>query len=156
MSNLPNRTLSIEKIFDAPIELVWEAWIRTEHIIKWWAPQGMDVKVVTHNFKVGGKWKYSMSMPDGSVFISEGTYKEIIDMERIVTSADFKPMTENVELHVYFEKLDNKTKFIFQVIHETEAHCKQQEKMGFYKGWGSAFQRLESVLLELKNNHRFN
>ncbi|WP_109831816.1 SRPBCC domain-containing protein [Reichenbachiella versicolor] len=150
MSNLKNRTLSLEKIFDAPIELVWEAWTSSEHIIKWWAPPGMDLKVIEHNFKVGGKWKYTMPMPDGTEFISEGTYKEIVEMEKIVTSADFRPMTENVELHASFEKLDNQTKFTFSVIHETEDYCKQQEKMGFYNGWGSAFDRLESLVINLK------
>ncbi|MGB3467477.1 MAG: SRPBCC domain-containing protein [Cyclobacteriaceae bacterium] len=150
MSNLENRTLSLEKIFDAPIELVWEAWTSSEHIIKWWAPTGMDLKVIEHDFKIGGKWKYTMQMPDGTEFISNGTYKEILEMEKIVTSADFRPMTENVELHAYFEKLENQTKFIFKVIHETEDYCKQQEKMGFYNGWGSAFDRLESIVTNLK------
>jgi uncharacterized protein YndB with AHSA1/START domain len=150
MSNLKNRTLSLEKIFDAPIELVWEAWTNSEHIIKWWAPPGMDLKVIEHDFKVGGKWKYTMPMPDGTQFISEGTYKEIVEMEKIVTSADFRPMTENVELHASFEKLENQTKFTFSVIHETEDYCKQQEKMGFYNGWGSAFDRLESLVINLK------
>ena len=150
MSNLKNRTLSLEKIFDAPIELVWEAWTNSEHIIKWWAPPGMDLKVIEHDFKVGGKWKYAMPMPDGTQFISEGTYKEIVEMEKIVTSADFRPMTENVELHASFEKLENQTKFTFSVIHETEDYCQQQEKMGFYNGWGSAFERLESLVINLK------
>ena len=150
MSNLKNRTLSLEKIFDAPIALVWEAWTSSEHIVKWWTPPGMDLKIIEHNFKTGGKWKYTMTMPDGTEFISEGTYKEIVEMEKIVTSADFRPMTENVELHAYFEQLDNKTKFTFSVVHETEEYCKQQEKMGFYNGWGSAFERLESLVTKSK------
>ncbi|WP_075342743.1 SRPBCC domain-containing protein [Tenacibaculum agarivorans] len=150
MNNLNNRTLSLEKIFDAPIELVWEAWTSSEHIVKWWAPPGMDLNVIEHDFKVGGKWKYTMLMPNRAEFISEGIYKEIIEMEKIVTSADFKPMTENVELHAYFEKIGDQTKFTFSVIHETEEYCKQQEKMGFYNGWGSAFERLQLLVLDLK------
>ncbi len=146
MSNLENRTLSLEKTFDAPLELVWEAWTSSAHIMKWWVPQGMDLEVIEHDFRVGGKWKYSMLMPDGTEFISEGVYKEIIEMEKIITSADFRPMTENVALHVSFERLDNQTKFTFSVIHETEDYCKQQEKMGFYNGWGSAFDRLDTLL----------
>jgi uncharacterized protein YndB with AHSA1/START domain len=37
-----------------------------------------------HDFKVGGKWKYSMPMPDGNLFISEGTYLEIEQYKKIV------------------------------------------------------------------------
>ncbi len=150
MSDLKNRTLTLEKVFEAPLELVWEAWTTSEHIMRWWAPQGMDLKVLEHDFRVGGKWKYAMPMPDGNEFISEGTYKEIIEMEKIITSADFRPMTENVELHAYFERQGDQTKFTFSVVHETEEYCKQQEEMGFYNGWASAFDRLETLLLSTK------
>jgi uncharacterized protein YndB with AHSA1/START domain len=149
MNNTNNRTLTIKKVFNAPVNLVWEAWIKPEHIVQWWAPKGMPVKVVEHNFKVGGKWKFSMPMPDGNEFVSGGEYLEIVEHKKIVTSADFKPMTENVELHVSFEADGDKTNFEFSVVHETEEYCKQQEKMGFYNGWGSAFTRLETLLASM-------
>ena len=93
-----NRTLTIKKVFNAPVNLVWNAWTEVEQIVQWWAPQGMKIQVVEHNFTVGGKWKFSMPMPNGGDFVSEGTYLEIIEHQKIVTSADFQPMTENVEL----------------------------------------------------------
>jgi uncharacterized protein YndB with AHSA1/START domain len=71
---------------------------------------------------------------------------EIIEHQKIVTTADFKPMTENVELHVLFEADGDKTNFEFSVVHETEDYCKAQEKMGFYNGWGSALNRMEEVI----------
>ncbi len=144
-----NRTLTLKKVFEAPIELVWEAWTNSDHIMQWWAPPGMKINMVIHEFKVGGKWKYSMPMPDGSQFISEGTYLEIEEYKKIVTTADFKPMTEGVELHVSFEADGDKTNFTFSVIHATEEYCKAQEKMGFYNGWGSALNRMESVIINL-------
>lgn len=146
-----NRTLSIKKVLDAPIELVWDAWTNPDHIIQWWAPPGMKIKVIEHEFKVGGKWKYSMPMPDGNMFVSEGKYLKIEPMKEIVTTADFKPMTEGVELHVSFEADGDKTNFAFSVVHETEEYAKAQEKMGFYNGWGSAFTRLETVIEKLKS-----
>jgi uncharacterized protein YndB with AHSA1/START domain len=141
-----NRTLTIKKVFNAPVHLVWNAWTAADQIVQWWAPQGMKIQVVEHNFTVGGKWKFSMPMPNGGDFVSEGTYLEIIEHQKIVTSADFKPMTENVELHVSFEADGDKTNFEFSVIHETEEYCKAQEKMGFYNGWGSALTRMEEII----------
>ncbi|MCT8341211.1 SRPBCC domain-containing protein [Flavobacteriaceae bacterium TK19130] len=147
MSNLKERTLTIEKTFNAPIDIVWKAWTEPEHLVKWWAPKGMNLKIVEHDFKIGGKWKYTMEMPDGNTFVSEGTYQEIVEMEKIITSADFKPMTQNVELQCLFEADGDKTNFTFKVIHETPEYCRQQEEMGFYNGWGSAFNRLEKFVL---------
>ena len=139
-----NRTLSIKKTFNAPINLVWDAWTQPEHIAQWWGPKGMDVQVVEHDFRVGGKWQYAMPMPDGSKFTSEGVYSVIVELEKIFSSANFKPMTEGVEIQAFFEEDGDKTNFVFNCIHPTEEYCKQQENMGFYNGWGSAFDRLEN------------
>ena len=149
-NDLAKRILTIKKTFDAPLELVWEAWVQPEHIVKWWAPNGMDVKVVKHQFKVGGEWKYTMLMPDGNEFISEGVYSEIVTLKKIITSANFRPMTEGVEMRSLFEKDGDKTHFTFSVVHPTEEYKIQQEKMGFYNGWGSALTRLEALLASLK------
>lgn len=149
-NDLDKRVLTLKRIFNAPIELVWEAWTQPEHIIQWWAPKGMKIKVVEHNFRVGGKWKYVMPMPDGKEFISDGIYSEIVRLEKIVTSANFKPMTEGVEIRALFEANGDKTNFTFSVVHPTEEYCRQQEQMGFYNGWGSAFDRLETFVGTLK------
>ena len=146
-----NRTLSLKRTFKAPIKLVWEAWTQPEHIVQWWAPKGMKIDVIEHNFKVGGKWKYVMPMPDGSEFTSDGVYTVIVDFEKIFSSANFKPMTEGVEIQALFEENGNTTNFTFNVIHPTEEYCKQQEKMGFYNGWGSAFDRLEHIVNTLNS-----
>ncbi|MEL6811663.1 MAG: SRPBCC domain-containing protein [Bacteroidota bacterium] len=143
-----NRTLTIQRTFNAHISLVWEAWTQPEHIAQWWGPKGMETKVIAHNFAVGGSWKYSMEMPNGSEFIAEGVYKEIVDHQKIVTSADFKPMTEGVELQVLFEEAGEQTHFTFHVVHPTEEYCRQQEQMGFMNGWGSVFDRLQEHLQE--------
>ena len=148
-NDLAKRTLSLKKTFDAPIELVWEAWTKPEHIAHWWGPKGMKTKIVEHDFRIDGKWKYTMAMPDGSQFIGEGVYLAIVKLKNIFSSANFKPMTEGVEIHALFEKNGTKTNFIFSVIHPTEEYKMQQEKMGFYNGWGSTFDRLESFLATL-------
>ena len=97
-----NRVLSLERTFSAPIKLVWEAWTQPEHIAQWWGPKGMETEVLQHDFKAGGAWKYSMKMPDGSEFIADGVYKEIVEFEKIISSANFKPMTEGVEIQALF------------------------------------------------------
>lgn len=146
-----NRTLTLNKVINAPVKLVWEAWTRPEHVIQWWAPKGMVINIIEHNFKVGGIWKYSMPMPDGNLFISEGKYLEIESYKKIISTADFKPMTEGVELHILFQEDGDKTHFTFSVVHQTEEYCKQQEKMGFYNGWNSAFNRMEEFIITTVN-----
>lgn len=141
-----DRTLTIKRTLKAPVQLVWEAWSEPEHIVKWWGPKGMETIIDKHEFKVGGEWSYSMKMPDGNLFVAEGVYKEIEYLKRIISSADFKPMTEGVEILAIFEESGEDTIFTFNVVHPTVAYCQQQEKMGFMNGWGSVFDRLEEML----------
>ncbi len=144
-----NRTVTIEKTFDAPLKLVWTAWTQPEHIANWWSPKGITTKIVEHEFTEGGKWKFIMPMPNGQEFIAEGTYIEIVEFERIISKADFKPMTEGVEIHALFEEDGAQTHFTFHVVHGTEEYKIQQEKMGILNGWGSVFTRLEELLKTL-------
>ena len=143
-----NKTVTIQRTLNAPIELVWEAWTKAEHIIKWWNPKGSDTKIIEHTFKVGGKWKYAMPMPNGQEFIAEGMYLEIIELEKILSEANFRPMTEGVQIESLFKKNGDQTDFTFNVIHPTEAYKIQQEQMGIMNGWGSVFDRLDAFLVE--------
>ncbi|MEM7299028.1 MAG: SRPBCC domain-containing protein [Bacteroidota bacterium] len=146
-----NHTITIKRTFDAPIDLVWKAWTQADHIVKWWGPKGIHTEIVTHEFKIGGKWKYIMAMPNGHDFIAEGEYIEISAPNKLVTSANFLPMTEGVIMEVLLEENEGQTDFTFHVIHETEEYKLQQEKMGVYNGWGSVFDRLHEFLEEIEN-----
>lgn len=144
-----DRTVTIKRTFDAPLELVWTAWTQPEHIANWWSPKGIKTRIVEHEFKVGGKWKFAMPMPDGNEFITEGVYIEIVEHKKIVSKADFKPMTEGVEIQAIFKASGDQTEFIFNIIHPTVEYRIQQEKMGILNGWGSVFDRLDEFLKHL-------
>ena len=148
-SNLKDRVLTMTRTFNAPRKLVWEVWTQPEHIAKWWGPNGMNTRVEEQDFRVGGSWRYVMTMPNGQDFIAEGTFTEIEEHVKILTAADFKPMTEGVTLSNLFEDADGGTRITFDVIHPTAEYCKQQKDMGFEKGWGSHFDRMEAYVAEL-------
>ena len=100
-----------------------------------WVDEGKGDAVIT-----------DVMMPDGNEFISEGVYSEIDPPNKLVTSANFRPMTEGVQLEVLLEAEGDTTHFTFNVIHPTAEYREQQEKMGIYNGWGGAFDRLEAFL----------
>ena len=58
----------ITRMFNAPRKLVWETWIKPEHISKWWGPKGFYTKVLEMDFRPGGKWSYLMIGPDGNEY----------------------------------------------------------------------------------------
>ena len=101
--SLESRRLTIKRTFDAPVQMVWDAWTQADHIAQWWGPKGMETRVEDHDLRVGGQWKFVMQMPNGGEFVGEGEYQEIDAPNKLVTSANFRPMTEGVTLEVLLE-----------------------------------------------------
>ena len=79
-----NRQLRMKRMFKAPVELVWEAWTKPEHISKWWGPNGFTTTIHKMDFQEGGEWKLTMHGPDGTNYPNKSIYKEIIPFEKIV------------------------------------------------------------------------
>lgn len=146
---IESRSLTIKKMLNAPRELVWEAWTHPEHIANWWGPEGMDTEVLELDFRPGGRWKYIMTAPNGMKHPAEGIFSEIVQFERIESSADFSVVTHGVILIVLFEEIEEKTQLTLQVIHPTKEYRGKQEKMGVMNGWGSTFDRLYHYLESL-------
>lgn len=148
MSNIEKRTLRLKRTFNAPRDLVWQAWTSPEHLTNWWG-RGMPTKVVQHDFSEGGNWEINTEMPDGSTFRSYGQYSKIQPKDLIESSANFVPMTEGVTIIAEFKEAGEQCEFEFRVIHPTEEYARQQEDMGFYNGWGSIFEGLNGYLESL-------
>lgn len=81
-----DREIIISRTFHAPRALVWDAWTKPEHVVKWWGPRGFTTETKRHEFQVGGAWEHTMVGPDGTRFPNKSIFKEIVPQERIVYS----------------------------------------------------------------------
>jgi uncharacterized protein YndB with AHSA1/START domain len=86
MADSTNREIVIERVLDAPRELVWEAMTNPEHVIHWWGPNGFTTTIEKMDFRVGGVWKHVMHGPDGANYPNSSVFQEIVKPERIVYS----------------------------------------------------------------------
>lgn len=77
-------TLSIERTFAAPRELVWKMFSDPVHLVRWWGPSGFTNPVCELDFRVGGRWRHVMRGPDGKEYPTDSTFIEIEPPERIV------------------------------------------------------------------------
>ncbi len=74
----------ITRVFDAPRPLVYQAWSRPEHLVRWWAPQGCTTPHCTVDFRLGGKFHFCMRLPGGRDIWGLGINREIVVPQRIV------------------------------------------------------------------------
>ena len=58
--------IKITRIYDAPLEAVWDAWTDPEQVAQWWGPRGFTLTTHSKDLRPGGTWRYTMHGPDGT------------------------------------------------------------------------------------------
>ena len=71
----------ITREFDAPRQLVYEAWTTPELVRRWWSGQRGEMKVVDIDLRVGGTWRYVMTTSHGFDIAFHGEFREIVPAE---------------------------------------------------------------------------
>jgi uncharacterized protein YndB with AHSA1/START domain len=157
VSPAPDRTVVISRVFDAPRELVFEAWTKPQYLLRWFAPHGCSFHFERIDVRPGGGFH---SCIRGGAFECwcVGTYQEIVWPERLVYTLAIADEDGNkvapaaaghdarwpqeTLLTVTFEDLDGKTRLaLFQNVSESLA-----KQTGAYPSWLEMLERLEELL----------
>lgn len=104
--SLKNRQLEIERLLDAPVELVWEAWTDPEHLKHWWGPDGFTNTISKFELKEKGAFNLTMHGPDGKDYRNESTFTHIEKHKRIEYDHTSGP---KFHAAITFEKKGKKT-----------------------------------------------
>lgn len=87
MSTEPKkRDLVVTRVFDAPLEQVWNAWSDPEYVMQWWGPTGFTVPLAKMDFREGGTSLVCMRAPKefgGQDMYNTWTYRKIDPNKRI-------------------------------------------------------------------------
>ena len=83
MENTEKPIINVEVSLNLPIEKVWDAWTKPEHITQWnAASEDWHCPRAENDVRTGGKFNARMEAKDGSVgFDFEGTYDEVKEHE---------------------------------------------------------------------------
>ena len=80
------KELSVTRLLNAPIDLVWKTWTEAEHILRWWGPKDYTSPTCKIDLRVGGKYLFCMRAPayqGGQDFYSTGVFQKIVPQERL-------------------------------------------------------------------------
>ena len=72
-----DREILITRVFDAPRELVFDAFLDAEHIGEWWGPAGFRITTHSMDARPGGEWRFVMHGPDGADYPNRIVYRRI-------------------------------------------------------------------------------
>ncbi|MBD1875555.1 SRPBCC domain-containing protein [Nodosilinea sp. FACHB-131] len=150
-----DREIVITRLFNAPRDLVWQAWTDPAHIAQWWGPEGFTTRVEEMDLRPGGQSRYVMVGPDGTEYPVQGVFREVVPPERIVTTDEFGEGYEEITdidlpqgmvITILFEDLGDQTKLALHISHPTAEERRKHEEMGVVAGWNSTLDCLAEHL----------
>jgi len=84
MSDPTDRQIQITRTLPAPVEVVWDVWTNPDHLIHWWAPDGVTTTIKRMVVKEGEEWLLTLHGADGKTFPNRSIYREIVPLRKIV------------------------------------------------------------------------
>jgi uncharacterized protein YndB with AHSA1/START domain len=151
-STVGDREVTITRVFDAPRELVWKAWTEPEHFSQWFGgghPMTVPLERVTMDVRPGGAWSATMvNANDGTELPFRGTYREVVEPERLVLVFEdvHDPDNPNVEvLTATFTDVGGKT----EVVAHQAGNMPQEQYPLLAEGYGKFFDKLAEHLATL-------
>jgi uncharacterized protein YndB with AHSA1/START domain len=142
-----DREIVITRVFNAPRQLVFEAWSKPEHLAQWWGLRSLAMAVCEVDFRVGGTWRFVVRGPDGNEFGFRGEYREIVPPERLVYTDSFDGMPGHESLvTLSFDEQDSKTMLTmlsrYSSVEDRDGHIKS----GMEPGMRETLDRLAEYL----------
>lgn len=145
LAKVDDRTLVLERVFDAPIDLVWKCWTEQRHLEKWSAPRGFTIPHSQGDLRPGGRWRVQMRSPEGHDLWLSGVYRRIVPHELLVMTHAWEE--EGVPRHetlvtVRFDDLGDRTRVTLEQAGFESAGARD----GHLGGWSECFDLLAEHL----------
>lgn len=156
--------LILERVFNAPRELVFKTFSEAEHLKHWWGPRGWTLTVCNVDFRPGGIWHYCMKCMDknqgdfyGYESWGKAVYKEIVEPEKIVYVDYFSDAEGNeaegmpsAQITMTFEEHEGKTKLVNRAQYASAEALKSVMEMGMEQGITETWDRLDEHLQSIQ------
>jgi uncharacterized protein YndB with AHSA1/START domain len=146
------REIVMSRVFDAPRNLVFDAWTKPELLERWLGVRGGWSMVVCEiDLKVGGAYRFVWRGPDGAEMGMGGVYREIVSPERLVATESFDDPWypgEAVDTTVLVEE-GGKTTATTTVLYESEEIRDAVLESGMARGVAESYDMLAEYLASI-------
>jgi uncharacterized protein YndB with AHSA1/START domain len=155
LSTPSDREIVVERDFDAPRQLVFEAFTRPELVRRWLlGPDGWTMPVCEIDLKVGGRYRYVWRKEStGTEMGMGGVFREIVRPQKLVATEKFDESWypgEAIDTTV-FEERGGVTTMTLTVLYESKEARDTASRSGMERGMVAGYDRLEQVLASLGN-----
>ena len=117
MTESAPQQLTIERVFEAPRELVFAHWIEPEHLGAWFAPAGFAVVECAVDGRRGGRWRVAYRSREHGLYVEHGEFIDVLPPERLrftlINEHSRGQVMFRTEVQITFEERDGKTTMRF-------------------------------------------
>lgn len=71
------REIVVMRVFDAPREMVFDAWADPKQLVQWFGPDGFTTTIENFDLREGGEWVQVMHGPDGTNYPCTAMFTEV-------------------------------------------------------------------------------
>jgi uncharacterized protein YndB with AHSA1/START domain len=142
------REIVLAREFDAPRELVWQAWTDPEHMPRWFGPNGFTTTILSMDVRPGGASRYTMHGPDGTDYPNRVVYQEVVRPERLVYLLDDDRDDGSDAFHVTvtFEDVNGRTRLTQRMLFATAEQREGVVSFGAVELGKQTLERLAAYL----------
>jgi uncharacterized protein YndB with AHSA1/START domain len=147
VSVVSDRELLMTREFDAPRDLVFEAFSKPEHVTHWWGRKDSTLPVCEMEFRPGGAWRFVERGADGNEHGFRGEYREIVRPERIVQTFEYEGMPGHISVDtMVFEDLGGRTRIVGTTLFASVEDRDGMIQSGMEEGATELYDRLADYL----------
>jgi uncharacterized protein YndB with AHSA1/START domain len=140
--------IRIEREFDAPRELVWEAYTDPELLPEWLGPRELSMTIDEFDCRSGGSYRFTHRDSDGNAFIFFGDIREVVEPELMERTFAWEgmPGKQSVE-RAEFEDLGNgRTRIVVTSTFDSKEDRDGMLQSGMDRGVNESYERLDELL----------
>ena len=135
------KTLVIDRVFNASPERVFAAWTETAQLAQWYGPEGMTAEIFSNDLRAGGQYALVMRSDEGEHHLN-GTYEEIDPPRKLVMTWKWKTGEETTRVTIELRPEGDGTHL--RLTHTGFAEAEQANSHN--QGWSSSLNDLERYL----------
>lgn len=146
LNTTPESEIVSTRVFKYSKELLFQAWANPEHLKNWWGPNGFTNTFHEFDFRIGGKWRFTMHGPEKGNYANECEFIKIDVPNLIAWKRYSKPLFQVV---ASFHEVDHEhTKLVFKMLFETAEECAKLRPFVVDKNEEN-FDKLETELTKM-------
>ena len=136
----------LTRVFDAPRNMVFDAFTKPELLKRWFGPRGWNLVTCEVDFRVGGKWRFILQGPDSRKMGMYGVYREIDAPKRTVHMESFDDFPGESQVTSVWIEQNGKTTLIATVLAASKEARDAVLESGMEHGAAETYDRLAELL----------